>query len=266
MAIGMASGQSWLDIKGIGRPMSVMFIDEDGPEAELQRRIKHLCTGRGLEPRDLVGLLHAYPSSGLTLNDPVGYATLRQTILNHKAEFVIIDALIAVHSLDENKTSDMRMLMRSLIRGLMRDTGVGIAVLHHEARPQNPKTGSPRPGAMKGRGSTEIINAGDNQLHITSRDGISVMAASRCRLLPLVDWPAPVDYAIKSLDESTQVVPVSADPSVTSCAGILRTLIKSGFELGSLPATHKLLKERGFSGSRSTVWRAIHSLKETAIS
>lgn len=264
-AIALAAGQSWLEIAGPGTPVNTLLVDEDGPQAELMRRIAHLCAGRDIEPSSLTGSLFIAPSSGLQLNEAADYAVLRELITAKKIEYVVFDALIALHSLDENKTSDMKLLMRGILRRLMRETGIGVAVLHHEARPVNPKTGAPRKGAMKGRGSVEIINAGDNQLHVQAQDGISILATSRNRLLPVIDWPEPIAYSVQSLGDSTRIIPTASDSTVSACVAHLRALMRNGVEIGSVRATHKLLTERGFNGSRNTVWRAIHSLRETAL-
>jgi hypothetical protein len=254
LALALAGGERFLGIE-LERAR-VLYVDEDGPERILTHRIRTLAAGRGQSADSYAEMFAAMPAWGLQVDQPDRYAALVAAIALRKADFVILDALVALHSLNENDNRDMSLVMRGRLRGLMRETGCGILLLHHEGKPGE----VPRYGPHLARGASEIINASDAALSLRAHEGSRTLSVVRSRLLPEAEWPAKLDYVILGeTSDSTRLVPSDGDLSKYQRAfQMLRAL-------PTLPATIDAAQAAlGESYSRSTVARALAAAKAAA--
>lgn len=249
LAIALASQQSWL-----GQATSqarVLYIDEDGQIAETYRRLIRLCAGRSLDPASLDSNLFIAPAQGLKVDQAAQNHDLILTSLSLKVDLVIIDALVAIHSADENDNKAMGYVMRGLLRNLMRETKAGILLIHHEGKPSETRT-----GIFKARGATEIINASDAAIGCHFKDDHHVLTPLRSRVLGRPDWPNPIKYNVLDDGPSTHLA-ASKPPNhkIDACMRALEALPEAPNSIN-----HAVLALGGLF-SRATVQRALACLK-----
>lgn len=126
MALSVAAGMPWLDTYST-KQGRVLFIDEEGSEALLRRRLHRLRLGLGLDadlPLDfLIG-------AGVNLSDPSSIDRLRPLLADTQPILVFIDSLIRVHRANENDAAMMAGVMSEL-KALGREFGCAFILTHH---------------------------------------------------------------------------------------------------------------------------------------
>lgn len=249
LGIALASGQPWLGQPT--QPAKVLYVDEDGQIAETVRRLQRLCSGRAIEPPQLADKLWLAPAQGFKIDSPTLYHDLASTSTRLGVDLIVIDALVAIHDSDENDNKGMGFIMRGLLRTLMRDTGAGILLIHHEGKPSENRS-----GIFKARGATEIINSSDAAISCTSTKDSHLLTTLRSRVLGRPDWPAPLSYDIIDNDSVTHLAHARPDlPKIEACIQLLKALPE-------LPTSvNRAVIALGNTFSRPTVARALACLK-----
>jgi AAA domain-containing protein len=217
LALASSQGLPWLESPAIGES-AILYIDEDGQLAETRRRISLLTAGRSIEPTSLNRFGHVSPR-GLQIDNPRDYEAIVETSCTLQAGLIIIDALVAIHSQDENSNPAMKAIMRGHIRRLMRDTGAGVLLLHHLAKPSETNWSS---FLHRARGAAEVINSCDVALGLSAHSGFSRLEVCRSRFIPQLEWPEPLKITLEDTDTSTRVVTHASTKIDDACALILK--------------------------------------------
>lgn len=245
LAVALASGQPWLGVPT--QPAKVMYLDEDGPEPDLINRILSFRAGRNVLDTQLDSQLLIHPASGFSLESDIDFKAL--CVAGAGVDLIIWDALVAFHSKDENQADQMRYVMRSRLRPLMRATGAAFSVIHHVPGPD--ENGAPR---EKPRGSTEIRNACDAILMCTAGETAHDLKVKRCRFARKIEWADPVSITLESTDEYAKLTPLYATKTLAAVNFLM------GFKgLGSLTVSSALglLAANGVQVSREIGWKAL---------
>jgi hypothetical protein len=187
---------------------------------------------------------------GLRVDNPLHYEAIKETALHLNARIIIIDALVAVHGSEEQDNKGMAYIMRGCFRRLMRDTGASILLLHHLSKPSDKNWGS---FLHRARGASEIVNASDMALGVSShRGGFSVLETCRNRFIAERDWPEKLKITLEDADSST-VVDARAE---TKLEDVITIITKHKLETLTVRATYDALAALGYKFSRATIGRA----------
>jgi RecA-family ATPase len=199
-AIGLASGNTVLFGSPVSRPYRVLFMDEDSGPAQTSRRVLQLAKGRGLcEDATLWANLTVYVQNGFSLGSAKALKELEEYLKFYKPEVLILDALRAFHGFDENKSDEMALLMRKIIRPLIvRHSLLSIIMLHHTAKDTPGRHGAKSASAAS-RGSTEIRNAPDVTLHLVRIRDVPTVTMEKARNLSSKDRAGVTSFDIKDL-------------------------------------------------------------------
>lgn len=171
MAVAIASGKPCLDRFPVLDPGPVLvYCAEDGKQ-RIRTRVEGLCQARGLDFARLpVGWIDA---ASLALDRLSDQQRLDETIKRTRARAVVFDPLVRLHLGDENSSQEIRALL-SYLRGLQREHGVAVLLVHH-AR----KAPSDEPGQAL-RGSGDLHAWGDSNLYLhKGRQGWTLVAEHR---------------------------------------------------------------------------------------
>ncbi len=136
----------------------VLYIDEENPEWQTQKRIKKMVNGLSEDIRKLHTQHPFYigQHQGLKIDQPEKLAALKNEILAKKIEVVIIDTFLAIHNAEENSAKEVGRIY-DLLKELGTVHGNGkrltFILLHH-----NRKMGQfERVGQESARGSNAIL-------------------------------------------------------------------------------------------------------------
>jgi hypothetical protein len=245
LAIATATSGTWLGLTA-QLPDPILYIDEDGQLAESRRRVQRLSCGR--EIKELAGLGHVSPR-GLQIDNPRDYESIATTALHLKAGLIVLDALVALHGAEESDNSRMKVIMRGHVRRLMRDTGAGILLLHHLAKPSESNWGS---YLHRARGAGEIINASDVALGLSSHKGFSLLEMCRSRFIPQTEWPEPVKITLEDSEQGTKIV-AHAGSKIEDCIALI---VKHSLQNLSIRETQAALEPLGHKVSVGTLQTA----------
>ena len=119
----------WLD-RQVYKHGRVLYIDEENPADIILSRFHKL----GLSDRgaDNIFFLHR---PGIWLNKEPD--VLIDEAAEIEPDLIVLDALTALHSIEENNANAMRSLFKEAIVPLARDTGAGVIVVHHTTKAED---------------------------------------------------------------------------------------------------------------------------------
>lgn len=254
LAIAASSQSLWLSTPPL-QEIATLYIDEDGQLAESCRRVQRLVSGRSLNIGSL-SFGHVAPC-GLHIDNPRHYSAIVETAIHLKAELIIFDALIRLHSKEEQDNTGMAEIM-GLFRGLMRDTGAGLVLLHHLSKPNEQNWGN---FLLRARGASEIINASDTALGLSAHKGHSVLEMCRNRFMHESAWPSPLKITLEDICDATRIVAHGENKVEDAIAAI----IKHSLEPLTVRATEDKLSTLGYKFSRGTVHSAKSGLDKKSL-
>jgi regulatory protein RepA len=113
LGLHVAAGKDWLGFK-VGKPRSVLYVDEEMNYRTLVRRVKRIAAGSGIE-------LDSVPFAAMSQQGVRFHAeaakNLVANLVPHKfdPEFVIVEALVRVLVGDENEAEDVAQFWRNVI-------------------------------------------------------------------------------------------------------------------------------------------------------
>lgn len=219
LAICLAAGLPTI-FDSIDRPsltdslrVRILYLDEDGQVSETKRRLDRLIRGRSIDRLSLIDFLKVVPSSGLRIDSESDFRLVKESCLHMQIDLIIIDALVAFHMQTENSNDAMRFVMRGLFRRLMRETGAGILLLHHLAKPSSGEV-FPAPLIQRVRGGGEVVNASDCALALEASPQGASFSMIRSRFIPRDRWPSSALALTDSPDGSVAFsIPQMPKPS-----------------------------------------------------
>jgi hypothetical protein len=129
---------------------------------------------------------------------------------------VMMDSLTGFHSLDENKSKDMALLMRDKLRTMASRLDATILPSHHVSKYSQFRPGAKgKPGTQ--RGSSELRNGPDLTLLIDrDKTGVSVLRVDKFRNLSDEEVPPPLAIKIVGDTETGLKLTSGDDPGGTA--------------------------------------------------
>lgn len=147
MAVSVASGTPCLGHFPVLEPGRVLiYLAEDSPEA-LKERARAISRHRGLELGELD--LHAITVPELRLDLPEQRLRLKATVEALGPRLLLLDPLVRLHRLDENRASDVSGLL-SHLRSLQRSFALSVILVHHTRK--NEVASGPDGQGLRGSG------------------------------------------------------------------------------------------------------------------
>ena len=130
LAIKVAGGEGrWLD-RQVLKHGRVLYVDEENPEDIILSRFQRL----GLTEREAKNI-HFLHRPGIWLNKEPD--VLLDEALEIEPTLIVLDALTALHSTEENNANAMRGMFREAINPLARDAGACVVVIHHTVKAED---------------------------------------------------------------------------------------------------------------------------------
>ncbi len=132
LAVSVSSGTSVFGQFETKKGKVICFNAEDNPYSVTRPRMTALANWKELNLQDLNLFLLDVPTLQLDKRDT--QQQLSQTIKTEKPSLVIFDPLRPLHSLNEDKASDMAPLL-DFLRSLQRNYGCAILLVCHDRKP-----------------------------------------------------------------------------------------------------------------------------------
>jgi RecA-family ATPase len=140
LAICLATGRPWLGaFAGPGRPLRVLYVDEEMSRRRFRKRLRQLATGHELEHAGSAVALRLWSRPGLRFQTPTQTAlAFAQVIREFDPDVIIVESLRRVLVGDEKEAKDMAEFWRC-VDALVDSDGRERTVLvsHHMRKPRS---------------------------------------------------------------------------------------------------------------------------------
>lgn len=157
IAISVASGTPCLGSFEVDRPgRALVYLAEDALPS-VRTRIESLCKHRGLDIESLD--LHVITAGSLRLDTETDQARLRNALKEVRPRLLVLDPLVRLHSLDENRSYEISQLL-GYLRELQRTFDVAVLVVHHVTKKGRKQAG------LALRGSGDLWAFADTTLYL----------------------------------------------------------------------------------------------------
>ena len=159
--ISLALKRSFFGIEAKTK-LRVLFIQRENILGDVAEPFQDITAGMNLhapERADLREQLFIYRSSRLVGAEFL--AEMRNLILRHAAQVVIIDPLMAFAGFDVADQQEMTAFCRQGLDPILTETGVVLFAVHHTTKPRTAKDNAaqtPADLAYSGAGASEIVN------------------------------------------------------------------------------------------------------------
>ena len=150
MAVSVASGTPFLG-RFPAQQGAVVLYSPEGPDRELVERIRQVAAWRGLDHRDLP--IFTVDAKELFLNSPLDQENIIAMVEKVQPALSIFDPLVECFSGDENRTDDVNLMTRFLVR-LAKQYGHSTVVTHHMVKSGDSMRGA---GALLGFGDSYLF-------------------------------------------------------------------------------------------------------------
>jgi hypothetical protein len=140
LAVNGALGLAIFDEWPVTKPLRVMYVDEENPKDEINRRLHGIfnaSVGNGHRPKaalDLEARLQIFePCQGFTFREKEGWLVpLANLVSQIEPDLIIFDSLTAVSGImDENKATEVRAFFHDKLYPLRRICNSAILCVHH---------------------------------------------------------------------------------------------------------------------------------------
>ena len=162
LAYALSTGTAFLGRFSIKQPRRVVYVQEEDSLQRVLRRLKKIIKGdpsRGT-PSDDYWLWSI--RVGFKLDSLLWMEKLRQEIIAHKAEVVILDVFNRLHSSDDSKQQEMTTILNNLTL-LTNDYGCAFIIVHHNRKTQQ---GNEARGNQMMRGSGVLAGWSECSLYL----------------------------------------------------------------------------------------------------
>jgi len=142
LAIECARGGGlWLNkfpVKGC----KVLLIDQERSKSEVQRRIRALICGKGLQPNTLKPALFVRSGTSTRIDIQSSFDALKKEIADLQPQLILIDSFATFHTRNESNRMEIQQVMER-IKELRNQFKCSIIMIHHETKQayQNKKEG-----------------------------------------------------------------------------------------------------------------------------
>ena len=92
----------------------VVFIDQERPKKETQRRLRALMKAKGLTAKDLNGRLFVKSGTSIRINLQHSFDAFKKFLSEVRPKLVIIDSFVAFHTAEENNRKDIQTVLESI--------------------------------------------------------------------------------------------------------------------------------------------------------
>lgn len=203
----------------------VLIVDEENPGSFIKKRLQDI----GITEDMPLLFLHFQK---VKLDNPRCFGQLVQIIEEERPALVIIDALIRVHSGQENESSDMAPIMEKL-RDLV-NLGTTVLVIHHHRKGAGDRKESLR-------GSSDILGGVDMHLSLEEKGEFLLLSSPKTRMKPI----EPIKLRIESTGEGMTFKYAGNELSETQViVGEIEDMLQDGIKLG-VTEIFEGLKNRG---------------------
>src|ERR1700677_990356 len=159
MALSVATGTACLGKYAAPEPGPVLVYLAEDALPIVRERIEGMARHRGI---DLAGVaIHVITASVLRLDRGPDRARLLETTRRLRPRLLVLDPLVRLHGIDENRAGDVAELL-AYFRSLQRELGLSVVLVHHTR-----KNAADGVAAGQGlRGSGDIHAFGDSNLYL----------------------------------------------------------------------------------------------------
>lgn len=168
LATSLVLGDMWLG-KFKCEPSRVLYVDEESSLASDYGRFQKIMTAHTM-PSEVVmeGDLPLFLAvqKGVKIDTPKGRTILARMMSEYKPDVVIMDALVRMHTGEENSVKDMSSFFDT-VNQLRRSYGCAFIFLHHIRKPSKEQEGD---DADQMRGSSDIKGWPDTVLMVREND------------------------------------------------------------------------------------------------
>lgn len=127
LALAASEGRPWLGVHDIGRPIQVLYLDQDGNNAnEFNGRL--LGFGAKDDNPNLTCLMH----QNFIITKDADRNELLDVCVNMGVKLLIIDSLTRIHDLCEKGEGDMKKVSAAIKEFCLQ--GITVVVLHHSTK------------------------------------------------------------------------------------------------------------------------------------
>jgi hypothetical protein len=173
LALSVASGTACLGRYAVPQPGPVLVYLAEDALLMVRRRLEGMARHRGL---DLAAVeVHAITAPVLRLDREPDRARLRATTRRLRPRLLLLDPLVRLHGIDENRAGEVAELL-AYFRSLQRQLDLSVVLVHHTRK-------NAAGGVAAGlglRGSGDIHAFGDSNLYLRrSRDQLVLTSEHR---------------------------------------------------------------------------------------
>ncbi len=251
MAVSVASGSPCLGRFRVHERGKVLLYLAEDSLAAVRERIEALAAGHGLAIDDLD--IDVITTSSMRLDLGRDQVRLQKTVRALSPRLLILDPLVRIHGADENSSAEISRLL-GYLRGLEREFGVSILVVHHVR-----KSSAPQQAAGQGlRGSGDLHAWSDAALYLR-RKGEDVVVTVEHRSAKA---PSPFALRLFAADDSPPRLEIVEVQAAGLAAG--ESIEERVLEVleSSAPLTRSALREKvGVRNER--LGEALERLTET---
>ncbi len=160
MAVSLATGTDCLGRYGTEGPGTVLiYMAEDG-QAMVRQRLDSIADHHGADLDSLP--LYVITADTVRLDQQDDRQRLEATVAHFRPALLLLDPLVRLHNLDENRAGDVSYLL-AFLRKLQRRYQTAVIVVHHSR-----KNGSATQPGQALRGSSDLHAFGDSNLYLRS--------------------------------------------------------------------------------------------------
>lgn len=184
LAYCLSTATPFLGRFAIKQPRRVLYAQEEDSIDRVKRRLRQLIKGDPIREIPSDDYLKWSIRVGFKIDDLAWLEKLRQEIITHKAEVVIMDVFNRLHGSDENKQAEMTAILNNLTR-MTNDYGCAFIIVHHNRKPQQ---GNEARGNQMIRGSGVLGGWGECSLYLRKgKDKDSMIVTPESKDAPEMD-------------------------------------------------------------------------------
>jgi hypothetical protein len=126
------SGNTWLGLFPVEK-CKVLYIDQERPKGETQRRFRGIFSQKGLTPMDLREHLTVECGTTTRIDLEQSYQAFRSKLAKLRPDVVMIDSFVTFHTKEENNRKDIQEVFER-IKSLRNEFGCAFIFIDHETK------------------------------------------------------------------------------------------------------------------------------------
>jgi len=167
MALSIMTGTKCLGHFQVKDPGPVIYIAEEGSVNEITRRLMQMAVGKKLEASKIQDF-HIAIHKQVMIDDTKWQKRIDDLCAKVQPKAIFFDTFIRVHGADENKSSDIRNVLK-IFRKIQIDWECAVILLHHKSKPKD--EAKEVKGGHLMRGSSDMYAWFDSAVYLRSVDG-----------------------------------------------------------------------------------------------